>query len=140
MATTTITDEFKKYFVALTATSPIVSSFGTTFVLGSNLYVGEENGKAVNMLTIYPTGGSPPNKDRLRQNSTVQIRIKSKSNSVGLRTMQDIINILHQNDNVCASAAGKVYALQSTPLILGKIEGGKFSIFTSNYRILHNKL
>ncbi len=140
MATTMITDEFKKYFINLTATSTIVSSFGTTFVLGSNLYVAEENEKHVNMLTIYPTGGATPNKDNQRQDPSVQIRIKSISNSIGLRTTQDIINTLHENTNVCASANGRVYALQSTPMPLGKIEGGKFSIFVANFDIKHIKL
>lgn len=135
-----IVDEFKKYFVGLTATSTIVSAFGTTFVLGSNLYVGEEHEKHVNMLTIYPTGGGPPNKDNLRHEPSVQIRIKSASNSVGLRTAQACINVLNHNDKVCASANGLVYALQSNPMPLGKIEGGKFSIFTANFDIKHIKL
>jgi len=140
MATTMIVDEFKKYFVNLTATSPIISSFGTTFTLGVNLYIGEENEKHIDMLTVYPTGGEPPNKDRFRQNSAVQIRVKSKSNSVGLRTMQDIINIFHQNGNVCsASMPGKVYSVQSTPNVLGKIEGGLFSIYTANFSIKNIK-
>jgi len=140
MAVTMIVDEFKKYFVGLTSTSTIVSAFGTTFVLGSNLYVGEEHEKHVNMLTIYPTGGGPPNKDNVRDESSVQIRIKSTSNSVGLRTVQACINILNQNDNVCASANGRVYAMDSNPLPLGKIEGGKFSIFTANFDIKHIRL
>ena len=140
MATTTISDEFKKYFVNLTATSQIVSSFGTTFVLGSNLYISEESEKHVDMLTIYPTPGAPPNKDRQRMESSVQIRLKVASNAKGLRTMQDIIQTLHENESICASAPGKVYASHSAPLVLGKIEGGKFSIFTANFNIKHIKL
>ena len=140
MAVTMIGDEFKKYFVGLTATSTIVSAFGTTFTVGSNIYVDEEHEKHVNVLTIYHTGGGPPNKDNLRDESSVQIRIKSTSNSVGMRTMQAIINKLNQNENVCASANGRVYALQSIPMPLGKIEGGKFSIFVTNFDIKHIKL
>lgn len=135
-----VTDEFKKYFVGLTATSPIVSAFGTTFTVGSNLYIGEENEKHVNMITIYPTPGGPPQTDRQKQESSVQIRIKSASNSIALRTMQAIINILHYNGNICASTTGIVYANQSAPLPLGKIEGGKYSIFTANFDIKHVKL
>lgn len=135
-----ITDEFRKYFVGLTSTNAIVSAFGTTFVVGSNLFVGEENEAHRNMLTIYPTGGSPPDKDGQKMESSVQIRIKSASNSIGLKTMQEIINVLHQNDNVCASANGRVYALQSNPIPLDKIEGGKYSIYTTNFNIKHIKI
>ena len=140
MTVTMIVDEFKKYLTGLTATSTIVSAFGTTFVEGSNLYLGEENEKHVNMLTIYPTGGGEVNKDNLRDESSVQIRIKSTSNSIGLRTTKACINAFNQNDNICASASGRVYAIQSNPLSLGKIEGGKFSIFTANFNIKHIKL
>lgn len=140
MAVTLIVDEFKKYFAGLTATSTIVSAFGKTFTVGSNLYVGEENEKHVDMLTIYPTTGGPVNKDNLRDESSVQLRMKSASNSTGLRTMKAIINQLNENDNVCASAPGKVYAVQSNPLPLGKIEGGKYSIFTANFDIKHVRL
>lgn len=140
MAVTLIVDEFKKYFSGLTATSTIVSAFGTTFTVGSNLYVDEENEKHVNMLTIYSTGGGPVNKDNVRDESTVQIKIKSMSNSIGLRTMQAVINALNQNDNVCASAPGRVYAIQSNPISLGRLEGGKFSFYTANFMIKHVKL
>jgi hypothetical protein len=135
-----ITDEFKKYFTGLTSTSAIVTAWGTTFVNGSNLFVGEESEAHRDMLTIYPTGGGPPDKDGYRMESSVQIRIKSTSNSTGLKTMQEIINVMNQNVNVCASANGRVYALQSNPMPLDKLEGGKFSIFTSNYNIKHIKL
>ncbi len=140
MATTLVVDEFKKYFVNLTATSTIVSSFGSTFVVGSNLYVGEESEKEVNMLTIYPVPGGPPLTDNERHESAVQLRIKSTSNSIGLRTLQDTINILHRNMNVCASANGMVFASQSGPLPLGNIEGGRFSIYVANFEIKHIKL
>ncbi len=140
MATILMVDEFKKYFENLTSTSTIVDSFGTTFVTGSNLYVGEESEKEVNMLTIYPVPGGVPLIDNRRQESAVQLRIKSTSNSIGLRTLQDTINILHQNDNVCASTNGRVYATQSSPMPLGKIEGGRFSIYVVNFDIKHIKL
>ncbi len=136
-----VSNEFGKYFAALTATSAIVVAFGgVTFTVGSNLFVGEEKESHVDMLTIYPTGGSPPDKDGQKMESSVQIRLKVASNGTGLKTMQEIINVLHQNGNVCASTNGRVYALQSNPLPVDKIEGGKYSIFTSNYNIKHIKL
>ncbi len=140
MATTLMVDEFKKYFANLTSTSTIVSSFGTAFVVGSNLYVGEESEKEVNMLTIYPVPGGAPLTDNQRQESEIQLRIKSTSNRIGLRTLQDTINVLHLNDNVCASANGRVFATQSSPMPLGKIEGGRFSIYVANFSIKHIKL
>ena len=135
-----IEDEFRKYFVGLTATSAIVTAFGSTFTVGTNIFVGEENESHTDMLTIYPTGGLPPDRDKFKKESSVQIRLKVASNSKGLKTMQEIINILHENENVCASTNGRVYALQSNPLLVDKIEGGKYSIYVSNYMTKHIKL
>lgn len=140
MAVTLIVDEFKKYLTNLTSTSTIATSFGATFTVGSNLFIGEENEKHVDMLTIYPTGGGSPAEDGQKYESTVQIRLKMTSNARGLRTGQALINALHYNDNVCASKPGRVFAMNSTPHSLGKIEGGKFSIFTVNFNIKHIKL
>jgi hypothetical protein len=135
-----ITDEFKKYLVGLTATSAIVSAFGTTFTSGTNLFVGEENDAHRDMLTIYPTGGSPPDKDGQKYESSIQIRMKVASNATGLKAMQEVINVFHENTNICASTNGKVFAVQSNPLSLDKLEGGKYSIYVSNYTIKHIKL
>jgi hypothetical protein len=146
-----VCNEFRKYFNNLTATNAICVALGTTFVSGTNLFVLNEpsNDVATRCLTIIPYGGAPPSPEGDRQESYVQIRLKTPYPENGLRTMQQIINSLHGNMHVCASNNGKVYAIQSSPIPYGyganygregQIEGGEYYIFVSNYRTKHIKL
>jgi len=136
--TNTVANEICKYISNLTATNPICVALGTTFTEASNLFLGIEQIKDVDSLTVIPYGGSPPTVDR--HESAVQIRVKSSSNSRSLRMSQATINVLHGNDSVCASAPGKVFAQQSSPIILGYLEGGDYCITVSNYIVKHVKL
>ena len=146
-----IANEFRKYLDGLPATSAICVSFGTTFTSGTNLFVISEpsNDLATKCLTIIPYGGPPPSSEGDRQESYVQIRMKTPYPEGGLRTMQAIINKLHGNMHVCASSNGKVFAVQSSPIPYGfganygregQIEGGEYYIFSANFRTKHVKL
>jgi hypothetical protein len=136
----TIVNEITKWFDSLTATSAICDTLGLTFTKGTNLFQIAEPSSATQCLTVIPYPGSPPTPEGDRHESLVQLRLKIKSNEKGLKGMQDMINTLHKNGNVCASQPGYVFANQSTPIRLGAVEGGEFTIFISNYRIKHVKL
>lgn len=142
MSVNTIENEIRKYLEDKTATNPICDSLGTTLTYGTNLFMYEEpsSGFASQCITILSYGGSPPNKDRRRQEPSVQIRLKTNSNTKANRTMQAIINDLHGNDRVCASQPGKLFAVQSNPIRLAPLEGGEIKVTVSNYNIKHVKL
>lgn len=136
----TIINEFSKYFSNLTATSAICTTLGFTFTQGSNLFQTVEPPNATQCLTVIPYPGSPPTPEGDRHESLIQLRLKIKSNEKGSKGMQDMINVLHHNGNVCASQPGYIFASQSTPVRLETMEGGEFTIFVSNYRVTHVKL
>lgn len=135
-----IINEFRKYFDRLTATNPICVALGDTFTSGSNLFVIIEPSTATKCLTITPYSGSSPRADRLKYESSVQIRLKIRDRQKGIRTMQEIINTIHCNTNVCASANSKCFAVQSSPIVLEMYEGGQYLAYISNFIIKHTKL
>lgn len=135
-----ISNEFQKYIDGLSATNTICTSFGATLTFGANLFVDTEPAIATQTITIIPFPGAPPDKDRYKYESAVQIRVKGKSVQKSLETSQALINILHENSKVCASQPGKVTADQSTPILLEVLEGGKWIVSVSNFTIKHIKL
>ena len=136
---TTIAEEFRRYLDGLTATSNICAAAGTTWTEGTNLFVGFE-AQATHCLVITPYGGGPPTPEGDRQEARVQILYKSPKRKKALNVQQSIINTLHGNTNVCASSHGRVYAIQSTPVMFGVREGGESVVSISNYRIKHTKI
>jgi hypothetical protein len=136
----TVVNEITKWFSNLTATSTICDTLGFTFTKGSNLFQIAEPPSATQCLTIIPYSGSPPSPEGDRQESPIQLRLKTKSNEKGFKGMQDMINTLHHNGNICASQPGYVFANQSAPIRLEAMEGGEFTVFVSNYRVKHVKL
>lgn len=120
---------------SLTATNAICVSLGTTLTAGTNLYLGEET-TASNCIIVTPYGGAPPNLDNYRQESALQIMVKSTTRKRSLETCQAVINYLHTNDKI----AGKFFADQSSPILLGAREGGKSIISVANFIIRHVKL
>jgi hypothetical protein len=91
-------------------------------------------------LTIIPYAGSGPASDRKKYESAVQIRLKIRDRQKGIRTMQEIINTLHGNTDVCASAKSKCFAVQSSPIVLEMYEGGQYLAYISNFIVKHIKL
>lgn len=135
-----ICNEFKRYLGNLTATSTVATALGTTLTFGSNLFIDVEPAIATQLVTVISLPGAPPSLEGERQESNVQIRVKAKTVQKSVETTQALINKLHNNTNVCASSAGKVYAEQSSPFIIGHQEGGNYTITVSNYTIKHVKL
>ena len=133
---TTIADEMKDYLASLTATNVICSDLGATFLWGTNLTIGAELNSSV-CLTIVPTGGGPPT-DKDKQNASVAIQFKAQTRQKAMSVMQSVINHLHMNSD-CAIPKGKIYAVQSTPILLGAREGGEQIIAVANFNIKHVK-
>ena len=136
---TVVTEEFRRYFGNLTATSGICTAAGTTWTEGTNLFVGFE-AQATHCLVIHPYGGGPPTPEGDRQEARIQIMYKSPTRRKVLNVQQSIINTLHNNTNICASSNGRVSAIQSTPIVLGVREGGESVISVSNYTVKHTKI
>jgi len=131
-----VASSLKAYFTSLTATSNIVSEYGSTFTFGTNLFIGFEE-DVDECLSLIPYGGEPPSKEGDRQNPAIQIELKSASKAKALKTMQSIINALHNNKSVCR---GRIQARNSSPIMFGIREAGKSTIVVSNYYIKHVKL
>ncbi len=134
-----IINEVAKYLDNLTATSQINVSLGTTLNLGKNLFVVYEQPNVATELTIIPYGGLPPNVDKYRQDSSFQLRLKAKNIHSSLKSMQELINTLHENTRVCASTPGKIEAIQSSPVILGW-EEAEYLITVGNFKVKYIKL
>ena len=136
-----VANEVLKYLDGLPATSAICVSLGTTLTSGTNLFslIEPSNEVATRCLTIIPYGGTPPSPEGYRQESNVQLRFKTPYPEDGLRFVQQVIDTFHTNTHVCASKPGKVYAVQSSPILIDRLEG-EFYIFVSNFRIKHVKL
>jgi hypothetical protein len=135
-----IINELRKYFDRLTATNPICTALGTTLTSGTNLFVIIEPSNSTKCLTIIPYSGMRPDADRKKYESSVQIRLKIRDRQKGIRTMQEIINTLHGNTDLCASAKSKCFAIQSSPTVLEMYEGGQYLAYVSNFIIKHIKL
>ena len=129
--------EVANYLNNLNATQEVNEALGTTLSLGNNLFMVYEPQTSATTTTIIPYGGYPPNIDNLRRDSTFQIRIKGKGTHSALKASQALIDLLHTNEDVCASVPGKVFALQSSPIPVGWEEGGEFLIVTTNYIVKH---
>jgi hypothetical protein len=120
----------------LSATHTLCAAFGTTFT-DENLLLGFEQESDVDVVTIIPFGGTPPNNDGYRQDTYVQVRMKVTSRQVAIEAHQELINYLHNNQ---LNGNGKVFALQSAPSITDAHESGKWVVSTSNYSIKHVKI
>lgn len=135
--TTLVYDSLLTYFEDLAATNSICDSFGGCFTPSTNLFLGFEPDTDVDTVTLIPYGGSPPNLDNKRQNSSVQIRLKTNSREKALKVQQAIINELHTYQ---FPEVGKMTANQSAPILLKSLEGGEWFISVSNFNIKHLKL
>ena len=133
----TIYDKVKDYFVGLASDHAICSAFGTTFTFGTNLFIGIEPNVSVSCITIQPYAGPPPTPEGDRQESAMQIRLKTNNRQKAITVQQAIINSLHGNQ---LSGNGYITANNSSPTIIGILEGGEWIISVSNYLIKHVKI
>lgn len=134
----TAADQVASYLVGLPATNAICSNLGTRLVFGTNLFIAVE-ATSGDCVVVTPYGGAAPVIDRFSEKfeSTVQVRLKMTDKRKVLSVMQDIINDFHNNDNIVTK--GIVWAIQSSPILLGIREGGESAITVSNYIIKHVK-
>ena len=133
----TIFNKISNYICSLLATSNICSELGTTLNVGENLFIGFEPDTANDSITLIPYGGAPPEPDGYKQNPSVQIRLKTSSREKAIKVQQAIINELHMNE---LSGSGKMFAVQSAPILLPDLEAGEWKISVSNYNIKHVKV
>jgi len=136
MAVVTAAKEMRKYLGNLDSSSTPCVAFGGSFVAGKNLFMPVEPSEATQCITVIPYGGGYPS-NKNRQESYVQIRVRTKKNKSCIETSQALINKLHRNGNICASNNGIVYANQSAPAFLPSIEGGEYKISVVDYTIKH---
>jgi len=135
--TAIIADRLASYLTGLSATSEIPTALGTRLVATTNLFVGFEVYTSVDSITLIPYPGSPPNKDGYRQESSVQIRLKTSTTEKAMKVGQAIVNHLHMRQ---ISGKARIQALNSGPLVLGRIEGEEWCISTVNFSIKHFKV
>ena len=135
--TDTIFNKISDYLVCLNATQDICSELGTTFTSGTNVFIGFEPDTDNDSLTLIPYGGGSPNPDNNRQSPSVQIRLKTSSRQKALKVQQAIINKLHMNE---LSGSGKMFAIQSAPILMPDTEAGEWMVSVSNFDIKHVKI
>ena len=134
-----IVREVANYLNNLNATQEVNVTLGTTLNLGNNLFVVYEPQTTATTVTIIPYGGLPPNVDNYRREANFQIRIKGKGIHSSLKAGQALIDLLHTNEDVCASTPGKVFAIQSAPIPIGW-EQDEFLLVTCNFKVKYVKL
>jgi len=142
--TKTIANNIASYLETL----DIFEDFAATLVAASsnssaiNLFIGIEPPRPKDCVSIITYGGKAPLVDGYRQESFVQVRVRSDTRSRAISTCQFFINNLHglKLENV-----GRLNCINSAPLILQPItiegrEGGELSVTVSNYEIKHVKV
>ena len=132
----TILNTIASYLETLTATNVICSELGTELSANVNLFIGTEKDTNSDSITLVPYHGAPPKSDRQRFESAVQIQLKSnRKKAIGVQ--QKIIETLHFND---LNGGGRMFSVNSAPLLLGEIEGGEWIRSVSNFTIKHIKV
>jgi len=132
--------DLKTYLDNLAATNEIYTSLGASLAFGRNLFLFTEPPTATVCMTIIPYPGPPPEADKQRFESNVQIRLKTRSPRKTMETLQSVINLWHENATICASfCSGKIFAIQSNPMLIDITESGEYYVGVSNFRIKHIK-
>lgn len=130
-------DVVASYLQDLTATHEICNALGTVLVEDNNLFVGFRPDTNTDSITLIPYSGSPPEIDGYRQNPSIQVMIKSTNRATALKTGQAFINKLHENT---LNGKGKMFAIDSSPMIFGNLEGEEWVISIVNFNLKHVKI
>lgn len=135
--TALISDVIASYLENLTATNEICDALGTTLTENSNLFNGYERKQATDCLSLITYPGGAPNRDKYRQNPSIQIRIKTSNRSTAMKVGQACINVLHMN-----TIAGNclMQAINSAPFVFQVQEGGEKVVSTVSFDLKHVKV
>lgn len=136
--TNTIANNIASYLETLN----MYDDFNATLAFSTNLFIGIEPPSPKDCVSIIPYGGNPPLVDGSRQESFVQIRVRSVTRSRALSTCQFLINNL---DGLELVNVGRIKCNNSAPLPLQPItiegrEGGELNVTVANYSIKHVKV
>ena len=130
-------------FLALVINSPAfdVAFFLEDAGLGTreiDIFVGREPETPDNTITIYDTGGFPPNPKYLRDNPSVQIKVRSATDDrkIAADILKDIRNVLlNSGDRISGGSIYIQYYEFGGIIDLGVDKQGRF-IMVSNYRLV----
>uniref|UniRef100_A0A6M3KGD2 Tail protein n=1 Tax=viral metagenome TaxID=1070528 RepID=A0A6M3KGD2_9ZZZZ len=134
--TALIYNTIASHLTGLAITSEIPDALGTRLATDLNLFVGFEAYASVDSLTLIAYSGPPPNTDGYRQESSMQVRLKTNTTEKALKVGQAVINYLHMKQ---IGGKAQLQANQSSPMILGRLEGEEWCISTVNFSIKHIK-
>ena len=114
----------------------------TGLTLGVNLFVGSEPTAPANVVTVYDTGGYPPdqtsNGDLIYRHST-QIRLRNTSYATGINQMQTIRDVITPITRQTISAEDVLGAFLTADIIhLGQVttNAGLCHVWTLNAEII----
>ena len=119
----TLLDEVVAYLVA--------EGVGT---FGSDLFIGYEPATPKDVVTLFPTGGSPPAFDG-KEYPSMQVRVRNETYPDGHSKAMEIYRLLNRQENFLTTWRGRCFAMQSSPMFIGYGENGEF-LFTQNFRWL----
>ena len=117
----TLLDEVVSYLVS--------QGMGT---FGIDLHIGFEPDTPLNTVTLYPTGGEPPKAVGGKEFPTMQVRVRNEVYPDGYDKAEAIYGVLHRQRNFLNTFYGRCFAMQSSPMFIGKGKNGEF-IFTQNF-------
>ena len=130
--------DLKNYMQSRTATNPICVNMGATLVFNKHFFIGREPANLVGStcITIYPTGGYSPSRERYTTHPTAQVRIRAKNFKKGYDVGNAILYDWHRNSQILASTNAVCFAINADANYIGPHEDGISSIFTMNFYFL----
>lgn len=117
----TLLDEVVSYLVS--------QGMGT---FGTDLFIGFEPDTPKNTVTLYPTGGEPPKAVGGKEFPTMQVRVRNEIYPNGYNKAEAIYGVLHRQIDFLDTFRGRCFAMQSSPMFIGKGTNGEF-LFTQNF-------
>lgn len=129
-----VQDNYISYLGGLTAYVPITIAWGARFTLATNLFNYVVPETPVDLIAVIPYGGrAPDSKMPDVYYPNMQIWIRSVTPKKAINTGNAIIRDLHNNPNIIH---GVVFAINSSPLVIGIDDKGRFNCtvnFKNNY-------
>lgn len=105
-------------------------------VFGTDIFVDERPSSPINCLTIYDTGGFPPQKDTT-SDPTIEIISRNKSLKTGLTKLHEAHKLLREKYNFWLKD-NKIWVIQleaqGEPGKIGRDDNG-YHLFSANYHL-----